>query len=84
MTPRLLLLRRCTEKNVDGRITRYCYDGGHVIAEYDGTYDCGALLRKYIYGPGVDEPICMIEVAGMCLARQLNQQFPDVARAASP
>jgi RHS repeat-associated protein len=31
-----------------------------VIAEYDGS---GTLLRKYIYGPGVDEPICMIDVA---------------------
>ena len=54
---------RRIEKNVDGRITRYCYDGGHVIAEYDGTHGTSTLLRKYIYGPGVDEPICMIEVA---------------------
>ncbi|MBD3331512.1 hypothetical protein GF356_01575, partial [candidate division GN15 bacterium] len=31
----------------------------HCIAEYDGD---GDLLRKYIYGPGIDEPICMIDV----------------------
>ena len=36
--------------------TEYVYDGDQVIAEYDGT----TLLRKFIYGPGIDEPICMI------------------------
>jgi RHS repeat-associated protein len=47
------------EKKVDGYSTRYVYDGPHVIAEYDGNNN---LLRKYIYGPGMDQPICMIEV----------------------
>jgi len=46
-------------KNVDGYPTRYVYDGGHVIAEYDDS----GLLRKYIYGARVDEPVCMIDVA---------------------
>ena len=27
-----------------------------VIAEYDGAWQ---LLRKYIYGPGLDEPVLM-------------------------
>ena len=31
-----------------------------MIAEYDGN---NKLLRKYIYGPGIDQPVCMIEVA---------------------
>ena len=31
-----------------------------IIAEYDGN---GTLLRKFIYGPGIDEPVCMINVA---------------------
>ena len=51
---------RRIEKKVDHRITRYCYDGDHVIAEYDSK---GNLLRKYVYGPRVDEPVCMIDVA---------------------
>jgi RHS repeat-associated protein len=42
------------------RRTLYCYDGDQVIAEYDGTR---ALLRKFIYGPGLDEPVCMIDAA---------------------
>jgi RHS repeat-associated protein len=32
-----------------------------VIAEYDGS---DTLLRKFVYGPGIDEPICMIAVSG--------------------
>jgi len=59
---------RRSEKKVDGYSTRYLYacgepaesNGLHVIAEYDGNNN---LLRKYIYGPGIDQPVCMIEVA---------------------
>ena len=51
---------RRSEKKVDGYSTRYLYDGPHVIAEYDGNNN---LLRKYIYGPGIDQPVCMIEQA---------------------
>jgi hypothetical protein len=54
------VLGRRVEKKVDGYSARYCYDGDHVIAEYDGNNN---LLRKYIYGPGIDQPVCMIEVA---------------------
>jgi RHS repeat-associated protein len=53
--------RRVT-KAVDGQTTtKYVYDGDHCIAEYSGS---NQLLRKYIYGPRVDEPVCMIEAAG--------------------
>jgi RHS repeat-associated protein len=49
-------------KAIDGDVAvRYLYDGDHVIAEYDGD---DVLLRKFIYGPGVDQPICMIEAGG--------------------
>ncbi len=37
---------------------RYAYDGDRIIAEYDGA---GTLLRKFVYGPGLDEPICLID-----------------------
>ena len=40
-------------------VVKYLYDGDHCIAEYDGE---DQLLRKYIYGPGVDQPVCMIDV----------------------
>jgi len=40
--------------------TKYCYDGEQVVAEYSGS----TLVKKFVYGPGIDEPICMIAVAG--------------------
>jgi len=52
---------RRIEKAYDGQaVMKYLYDGDEIIAEYDAT---GALVHKYIYGPGVDQPICMIDVA---------------------
>jgi RHS repeat-associated protein len=51
---------RRIEKKYDGLTQmKYVYDGDHIIAEYDGFTN---LLHKYIYGPGVDQPICMIDV----------------------
>jgi len=46
-------------KTINGTITNYCYDGDQVIAEYDAN---DTLLRKFVYGPGIDEPIMMIDV----------------------
>jgi RHS repeat-associated protein len=52
---------RRIDKKVDGTTqVKYLYDGDHCIAEYDGS---DALLRKYVFGPCIDEPICLIEVA---------------------
>ncbi len=51
---------RRVSKTVSSSITKYCYDGDQVIAEYNGD----TLLRKFVYGPGIDEPICMIDVSG--------------------
>lgn len=42
---------------VNGQRTTYLYDGLHVIAEYS---DAGALLRRYVYGTRIDEPIVMM------------------------
>jgi len=51
---------RRIEKKYDGTtVVKYLYDGDHCIAEYDGNNN---LLRKYLYGPAVDEPISMIDV----------------------
>jgi RHS repeat-associated protein len=43
-------------KVADNVTTTYCYDGDQVIAEYEN----GTLKRKFIYGPGIDEPVIMI------------------------
>jgi len=53
-------------KTASGTTTLYCYAGDQVIAEYE--YDSQAeeyeLVRKFIYGPGIDEPIMMVDVDG--------------------
>ena len=47
-------------KTFDGVLTnQYVYDGDNIIAEYDGS---GNLVRKYIQGAGIDQPVSMIDV----------------------
>lgn len=41
--------------------TRFLYDGVDLIAEYDAN---GSLLRRYVHGPGADEPLVWYEGAG--------------------
>jgi RHS repeat-associated protein len=50
--------RRIEKKYDYETVTKYVYDGDDCIAEYNAY---NQLKRKYIYGPGVDQPICMID-----------------------
>jgi RHS repeat-associated protein len=50
---------RRVAKTIGATTTHYCYDGDQIIAEYSNN---GTLLKKYIFGPGTDEPICMSDV----------------------
>jgi RHS repeat-associated protein len=43
-------------------ITRFEYDGDALVAEYDGN---AILLRRYMHGPGTDEPILWDEGSEM-------------------
>ena len=49
---------RMVSRTVGGETRSYCYDGDRVIAEYDGS---GTLLRRYVYGPGIDERIAVVD-----------------------
>ena len=44
-----------------GVTTRLAYDGLDRIAEYDGS---NALVRRYVFGPGIDQPIVWYEGSG--------------------
>ncbi len=48
---------RRRSKTVNTATTSYLYDGDNVIMEYDQT---GAMARRFVYGPMIDEPVCMI------------------------
>lgn len=45
--------------------TRFLYDGDRIVAEYNST---GALLRRYVHGTGVDEPIVWYEGSSVSAA----------------
>ena len=46
---------RRRSKTVDSQAVTFIYDGDQIIAEYDDS----GLAKKFIYGPGIDEPIMM-------------------------
>jgi RHS repeat-associated protein len=47
---------RRTEKDVNGDITRYVYDGDAILLEYDGA---DLLLATYSHGEEIDQPLAM-------------------------
>ena len=49
--------------------TQFLYDGDELVAEYDGS---GNLLRRYVHGPDVDEPILWYEGSGLTTRRILR------------
>jgi len=53
-------LGRRISKSTDSGTVRYHYDGNQVIGEEDAD---GVLVRKFVYGPGIDEPLAMEIVA---------------------
>jgi RHS repeat-associated protein len=47
-------LGRRIEKNVNGTITRYFYDGDNTVTAYDGT---GNVKSKYLFNLSIDDPL---------------------------
>ena len=52
-----------------GVTTRFQYDGGDMIGEYNAS---NALLRRYVHGPGTDEPLVWYEGSGTTDRRWLH------------
>jgi RHS repeat-associated protein len=51
------LLGRRVSRTLLSSTVYYVWDGAQIIAEYSGS---GSLIRKYIYGPGIDNPVVMV------------------------
>lgn len=49
--------------------TQYLYDGDALVAEYGAS---GAVLRRYVHGSGVDQPLLWYEGAGLSDLRSLQ------------
>jgi RHS repeat-associated protein len=54
-------LGRRSSKTVAGTTTNFVHDGDSEIAEYDGS---GALIRRFVPGPAIDEYVAMVTTAG--------------------
>ena len=59
---------RLAQLAVAGTTTRFLYDGVEIVGEYDAA---GALLRRYVPGPALDEPIVWYEGSGTANRRWL-------------
>ncbi len=51
-----------------GNTVNFLYGGNALLAEYDGA---GTLVRRYVHGPGVDEPLVWYEGSGLTDRRYL-------------
>jgi RHS repeat-associated protein len=51
-----------------GNTVQFLYGGNALLAEYDGA---GTLVRRYVHGPGIDEPLLWYEGAGLADRRYL-------------
>jgi RHS repeat-associated protein len=52
-----------------GLTTQFLYDGDELVAEYDGA---GTLLRRYVHGAAVDDPVVWYEGSGLAQRRGLH------------
>jgi RHS repeat-associated protein len=57
------------QETVATTTTRFGYDGLDLIAEYNGS---NALLRRYVHGPGMDQPLVWYEGTGTTDRRFLS------------
>jgi len=53
-----------------GTTTRFLHDGGSMIGEYNGS---NQLQRRFVHGPGIDEPLVWYEGAGTSTRRWFHQ-----------
>jgi RHS repeat-associated protein len=51
-------LGRLRQSAIGSAVTNLLYDGTDLVAEYDSA---GNLLRRYVHGPGLDEPVVAYE-----------------------
>jgi RHS repeat-associated protein len=62
-------LGRLQQAMVGATPTQYLYDGTKLVAEYDGS---GNVLRRYVHGPGTDDPIVWYEGATLATRNYLH------------
>jgi len=68
---------------VNAATTYYLHDGDALIGEYSTSTGTGGLIRRYVHGPGIDEPVIVYDGAGTATKRYYarNWQGSIVAEA---
>jgi RHS repeat-associated protein len=61
---------RIYEMNVAGAITRFLFDSNDLVAEIN---EDGTVRRRYVHGPGADDPVAAYEGAGTAGRRWFHQ-----------
>jgi RHS repeat-associated protein len=56
---------RLRQTAINGAVTNLLYDGPFLVAEYDGA---GNPIRRYVPGPGIDEPLVQLDIANGAIA----------------
>lgn len=69
-------LNRQIEKNVGGVKKHFLHDGIQLIADYDSS---GSLLNRFVYGPGMDEPLIQITSGGTLTYYHQDRQSSLIA-----
>jgi len=60
---------RLVQQVAGATMTRFVYDGGMILGELNGS---GGILRRYVPGPGTDEPVVWYEGSGTTDRRYLQ------------
>ncbi|MNM93630.1 tRNA3(Ser)-specific nuclease WapA precursor [compost metagenome] len=70
--------QRLSQTTLDGVRSDLLYDGERLVAEYDSN---GTLQKRYIHGPGIDEPLLVVSYAGAKTWLYADHQGSIIAQA---
>jgi RHS repeat-associated protein len=62
-------LGRLSQTTSGSAVTQFLYDGDRLVGEYSST---GTVLRRYVHGPGVDDPVVWYEGAALTDRRWIH------------
>jgi RHS repeat-associated protein len=62
-------LGRLYQSTSGSAVTQFLYDGDRLVGEYSST---GTVLRRYVHGPGVDDPVVWYEGAALTDRRWIH------------
>jgi RHS repeat-associated protein len=65
-------LGRLQQTTAGTTVTQFLYEGTNLVAEYSGAGTTASVLRRYVHGPGTDDPIVWYEGPGFTTRNSLH------------